>query len=213
MMAAHAAKRRKDIKTEINDRGEVKEGKIQSIYFNECNESPSIHLRKKLKLKTDEEGNRISSEKLGRTFYDQPTEILAKELLGKLIYRVLDDDQVLCGRIVETEGYLGEVDKACHAYGGKRTERTEAVFMAPGTAYVYFIYGMYHCLNISSQEPGACVLIRALEPLQGELNYYFVVHWGWGGGVVPLGTRGGESCLRGMCTYINYLQVITAHLT
>lgn len=167
MMAAHAAKRRKDIKTEINDRGEVKEGKIQSIYFNECNESPSIHLRKKLKLKTDEEGNRISSEKLGRTFYDQPTEILAKELLGKLIYRVLDDDQVLCGRIVETEGYLGEVDKACHAYGGKRTERTEAVFMAPGTAYVYFIYGMYHCLNISSQEPGACVLIRALEPLQG----------------------------------------------
>ncbi|EDO48421.1 predicted protein, partial [Nematostella vectensis] len=105
--------------------------------------------------------------RLGRLFYDIPTIDLAKDLLGKLLYRVLTGGEVVIGLIVETEAYLGRTDKACHSFGGKRTVRNEAMFMAPGTAYVYFIYGMYYCLNISSREEGACVLIRALEPVKG----------------------------------------------
>ena len=92
---------------------------------------------------------------------------LAQYLLGKILMRVYDNGDILSGRIVETEAYLGETDRACHTYGGKRTERTQPMYMNPGTLYVYFIYGMYHCLNISSQDVGGCVLIRALEPIQG----------------------------------------------
>ena len=92
---------------------------------------------------------------------------LAKYLLGKVLTRVYDNGDILSGRIVETEAYLGETDRACHTYGGKRTERTQPMYMNPGTLYVYFIYGMYHCLNISSQDVGGCVLIRALDPIQG----------------------------------------------
>lgn len=92
---------------------------------------------------------------------------LARYLLGKVVTRVLEDGEVLSGRIVETEAYLGERDGACHTYNGKRTERTAPMYMAPGTLYVYFIYGMYHCLNISSEDIGGCVLIRALEPVKG----------------------------------------------
>ena len=137
----------------------------ESIYFKtDCNDSLSISPSKKVKPNSESNG---PLTKLDRSFYDRPTENLAKQLLGKLLYRVLDNGEVLSGRIVETEGYLGEVDKACHAFGGKRTARSEPMYMAPGTAYVYIIYGMYNCLNISGPEPGACVLIRALEPLQG----------------------------------------------
>ena len=107
--------------------------------------------------------------KLTGAFYDLPAQELAKRLLGKILFRVLDTEEVLCGRIVETEAYLGEEDKACHTFAGKRTARTEPMYMAPGTAYVYVIYGMYHCLNVSSREPGACVLIRALEPIRGKV--------------------------------------------
>eukprot|EP00794_Sanderia_malayensis_P009257 gene9257-10235_t len=92
---------------------------------------------------------------------------LAKFLLGKTLNRVIESGEKLSGRIVETEAYLGEPDKACHAYGGKRTQKTEPMYMQPGTAYVYFIYGMYFCLNISSKDAGGCVLIRALQPLSG----------------------------------------------
>jgi DNA-3-methyladenine glycosylase len=109
-----------------------------------------------------------SGKKLGSIFYDSPAVELAKNLLGKVICRMLEDGIVLRGRIVETEGYLGETDKACHSYGGKRTSRTEPMFMSPGTAYVYFIYGMHFCLNISSKDRGGAVLIRALEPVEGD---------------------------------------------
>ena len=169
-MAARSANKRnhKTQSEEVNFSDQIKGEGEKSIYFQkDCNDSLSMSPSKKAKLKTERNGTPKALAKLERTFYDRPTVVLAKQLLGKLLYRVLDNGEVLCGRIVETEGYLGEVDKACHAFGGKRTARSEPMYMAPGTAYVYIIYGMYHCLNISSQEPGACVLIRALEPLQG----------------------------------------------
>ncbi|XP_022799137.1 probable DNA-3-methyladenine glycosylase [Stylophora pistillata] len=156
------------VKTEEDFSGKVKRKGEESVYFKkDCKDISNVIPYKRARLKIDK--NHISNQ-LGRLFYARPCEELAKNLLGKLLYRILDDGEVLCGRIVETEAYLGEVDKACHAYGGKKTERCEPMYMAPGTAYVYIIYGIYHCLNISSQEAGACVLIRALEPLQG-LSY------------------------------------------
>lgn len=99
--------------------------------------------------------------------YDVPCEQLAKSLLGKILVRRLDSGHVLKGRIVETECYLGEYDKASHSFKGRMTERNAPMFMKPGTAYVYLTYGMYHCFNISSRGPGAAVLIRALEPVEG----------------------------------------------
>ena len=147
-------------KTEEDLSGKAKGNGEESLYFKKGYKNISnVTPNKRAKL--------TIHKNLGRLFYIRPCEELAQKLLGKLLYRILDNGEVLCGRIVETEAYLGVVDKACHAYGGKKTERCEPLYMAPGTAYVYFIYGIYHCLNISSQEPGACVLIRALEPLQG----------------------------------------------
>ncbi|XP_044270088.1 DNA-3-methyladenine glycosylase-like [Tribolium madens] len=89
-------------------------------------------------------------------------------LLGKILARKLDDGSILRGRIVEDECYLGGEDKASHSYNGRQTAGNEPMYMPAGTTYVYFIYGMYCCFNISSLEPGAAVLIRALEPIQGQ---------------------------------------------
>ena len=90
-----------------------------------------------------------------------PGEDLAKAMLGQKVVRVVEGVR-LCVRIVETEAYLGAVDKAAHSYKGQ-TERNKAMFMQPGTAYVYNIYGMYCCLNISSQSEiwvyGSCGFI------------------------------------------------------
>lgn len=69
--------------------------------------------------------------------------------------------------MVETEAYLGGNDKAAHSHTGKRTAKNEAMYMPPGTAYVYAVYGLHHCFNISSRGDGAAVLIRALEPTEG----------------------------------------------
>jgi hypothetical protein len=83
-------------------------------------------------------------------FYDQPCLDLAKKLLGQNLVRRLADGTILSGMIVETEGYLGSEDSSAHSYSGQ-TLRNKAMFMAPGTAYVYNIYGSYCCMNISSR--------------------------------------------------------------
>jgi len=105
--------------------------------------------------------------RLKDSFYDVPCEDLAKRLLGKILIRRINDGTVLKGRVVETECYPGGEDKASCSYNGRITETIKAVYMKPGTAFVYVTYGMYHCINISSQGAGAAVLLRALEPLQG----------------------------------------------
>lgn len=100
-------------------------------------------------------------------FYSRPTIDVARDLLGKLIVHQVDGVE-LAGRIVEVEAYLGLKDEAAHAFAGI-TPRTKVMFGPPGHAYVYLIYGMYHCLNIVTEPDGeaGCVLIRALEPVAG----------------------------------------------
>ena len=109
--------------------------------------------------------------KLTRTFYNRDTLTVARELLGKYVVR-RRGERFLCGCICETEAYIGRMDKACHAYNYRRTARTETLFAPPGTAYIYLIYGMYHCLNFVTEAEGepCAVLIRGLEPAgDGEL--------------------------------------------
>ena len=105
-------------------------------------------------------------QKLPRSFYDRETTVVARELLGKLLVRV-DRGVKRTGKIVEVEAYLGPHDLAAHSSRGF-TERTKVMFGAPGHAYVYFIYGMYHCLNVVTEPEGhaSAVLLRALEPVE-----------------------------------------------
>ena len=104
---------------------------------------------------------------LDRSFFGRPTLTVAPDLLGKIIVHKVDG-QVLAGRIVETEAYLGQGDRAAHSARG-RTCSTEVIFGPPGHAYVYLCYGMYECLNFVAEPNGraGCVLIRAVEPILG----------------------------------------------
>ena len=103
-----------------------------------------------------------------QAFYRRSAELVARDLLGRYLVRDLDGSRLVL-RIVETEAYLGAEDRASHAWGGRRTRRTSALFRDGGFAYVYMIYGMYHCLNAvtGDEADGSAVLIRAGDAVEG----------------------------------------------
>ncbi|ULA64112.1 MAG: Putative 3-methyladenine DNA glycosylase [Nitrospira sp.] len=105
---------------------------------------------------------------LSRDYFNRSTVDVARSLIGKYLVRALDGREI-AGRIIEVEAYVGPQDKACHASKG-RTQRTDVLFGPCGMAYVYLIYGMYHCLNVVTEreEFPAAVLIRAIE-IDGQL--------------------------------------------
>ena len=105
----------------------------------------------------------VNDKRLSFEFYNKPCLELSKNLLGKILVRRFDDNIYVRTRIVEVEAYLGDKDQASHSFDNNCTDRTKAMFMPPGTVYVYNIYGIYCCLNISAKEDGAAVLIRAVE--------------------------------------------------
>ena len=107
-------------------------------------------------------------KKLEREFYIRDVNIIARDLIGKLLVHE-SPEGITSGFIIEAEAYKGPEDKASHTYNNRRTERTEIQFHEGGYAYVYMIYGMYYCFNITvniASKPEA-VLIRALEPNEG----------------------------------------------
>ena len=108
---------------------------------------------------SDTMANRI----LARAFFCRPTLRVARSLLGKYLVRA-GRSGMTAGRIIEVEAYVGPEDRASHASRG-RTNRTEVMFGPPGVAYVYLIYGMYHCFNVVTERAGypAAILVRAIE--------------------------------------------------
>ena len=107
-------------------------------------------------------------KKLERDFYLRDVNEVARDLLGKILVHE-SGEGIASGVIVETEAYKGPEDKAAHTYNNRRTSRTEIQFREGGYAYVYMIYGMYFCFNVTANLPNMpeAVLIRALEPLDG----------------------------------------------
>jgi DNA-3-methyladenine glycosylase len=107
---------------------------------------------------------------LARNFYTRSDVLLiARELLGQVLVVPARSGTRVAGMIVETEAYRGPADCASHAYGGRRTKRTETMYRIGGTAYVYFVYGMYYQFNVvtNAAEIPHAVLVRALEPVEG----------------------------------------------
>ena len=106
---------------------------------------------------------------LNRDFDIKDGVILAKDLLGKILVKEIDG-VLYKGRIVETEAYMGVIDKACHSYNNRRTKKTEAMYREGGYSYIYLIYGMYYCFNVTAsiKDNPEAVLIRALEPLENK---------------------------------------------
>lgn len=112
----------------------------------------------------------MTNRKLPREFYTRANVLtVARQLLGQLLVVPAPDGTRVSGIIVETEAYRGPRDRASHAWGGRRTKRTETMYQMGGTAYVYFVYGMYYQFNVvtNMNEIPHAVLIRALEPVEG----------------------------------------------
>ena len=111
---------------------------------------------------------------MNNEFYDVDAIALAKKLLNKFLIREYDDKKIIT-KIVETEAYMGTIDKAAHAYKNKKSTRTGPLYFSGGHIYVYLIYGMYNCLNIAcnKEDIPECVLIRAVEPINNldEISY------------------------------------------
>ncbi|MFX1398136.1 MAG: DNA-3-methyladenine glycosylase [Promethearchaeota archaeon] len=109
-----------------------------------------------------------SLTQLKSDFFARDTIIVAKDLLGRYLVRKKKEGNMI-GKIIEVEAYIGPNDKACHCYDYKKTEKTKIMYMAPGTLYVYFIYGTYFCLNVVTEREGmpCAVFIRALQPIEG----------------------------------------------
>ena len=108
-------------------------------------------------------------KKLPASFYARKdVVVIAKELLGKLLVTEFDGERT-AGRITETEAYNGVGDKASHAYGGRRTKRTEIMFGVGGTAYVYLCYGIHHLFNVvtNAADVPHAILVRGIEPVTG----------------------------------------------
>jgi DNA-3-methyladenine glycosylase len=118
--------------------------------------------------KPEADGTAPAGTVLGPEFFDRDTMAVARDLLGKVLVRQIDGKR-LWGRLVEVEAYLGPDDLAAHSSGGRRSPRNEVMYGLPGHAYVYFTYGMHHCLNFVTRPEGIpqAVLVRALEPGPG----------------------------------------------
>jgi len=114
--------------------------------------------------------SRTKARKLPREFYTRQNVLtVARELLGKLLVVPAANGARVSGMIVETEAYRGPRDRASHAYGGRRTKRTETMYLRGGAAYVYFVYGMYYQFNVVTnvKDTPHAVLVRALQPVEG----------------------------------------------
>ena len=108
-------------------------------------------------------------KKLDYSFYERTDVVkIARDLLGKVLVTVWEEG-LTSGRIVETEAYRGVVDRASHAYGGRRTRRTEIMYGDAGTAYVYLCYGIHHLFNVvtNKRDVPHAILLRGLEPIEG----------------------------------------------
>lgn len=119
-------------------------------------------------------------KKLDRDFYQRDTLKVSRELLGKYIVHIVNGEE-LTAKITEVEAYIGPEDKAAHSYKNRKTERNTVMFGEAGFAYVYFIYGMYYCMNVVTRGPDMpeAVLIRKVEPIK-ELESMALKRFGKG---------------------------------
>jgi len=129
----------------------------------------SIHIFRSVKISKVSNPNRLTAED-----YDKPCQELAVFLLGKRLVRITEGGLCVSGRIVETESYLGGEDKASHSYAGKRTERIAAMYMSPGTSYVYNVYGINACVNVSGR--GFSLLLKYIKGIKCNIHGISVLY-------------------------------------